>query len=70
MSGDNDAQIRGEKFVNVVSCSIHGTAAIFSTFTGQVLENLKRADIVVVRRSEDIVSPYSFSLRKRRSEAS
>lgn len=54
MSGVNDAQIRGEKFVNVVSCNTHGTAAILSTFTGQVLQNLKRADIVVVRRSEDI----------------
>ncbi len=54
MSGVNDAQIRGEKFVNIVSCNTHGTAAILSTFTGQVLQNLKRADIVVVRRSEDI----------------
>jgi len=54
MSGVNDAQIRGEKFVNVVSCNTHGTAAILSTFTGKVLQNLKRADIVVVRRSEDI----------------
>lgn len=54
MSGVNDAQILGEKFVNVVSCNTHGTAAILSTFTGKCLENLKQADIVVVRRSEDI----------------
>ena len=56
MSGVNDEQIRGEKFVNVVSCNTHGTAAILSTFTGKFLENLKQADVVVVRRSEDIAN--------------
>lgn len=56
MSGVNDEQIRGEKFVNVVSCNTHGTAAILSTFTGKVLQNLKHADVVVVRRSEDIAN--------------
>ena len=56
MSGVNDEQIRGEKFVNVVSCNTHGTAAILSTFTGKFLENLKNADVVVVRRSEDIAN--------------
>jgi len=56
MSGVNDAQIAGEKFVNVVSCNTHGTAALLSTFTGKTLENLKQADVVVVRRSEDIAN--------------
>lgn len=56
MSGVNDEQIRGEKFVNVVSCNTHGTAAILGTFTGKCLENLKSADVVVVRRSEDIAN--------------
>jgi glyceraldehyde-3-phosphate dehydrogenase (NAD(P)) len=56
MSGINDEQIRGEKFVNVVSCNTHGTAAILSTFTGKFLQNLKCADVVVVRRSEDIAN--------------
>ena len=54
MSGVNDEQIKGEKFVNVVSCNTHGTAAILNTFTGARLENLKQADVVVVRRSEDL----------------
>ncbi|MGJ8655400.1 MAG: hypothetical protein ACSHX6_03035 [Akkermansiaceae bacterium] len=56
MSGVNDAQVVGEKFVNVVSCNTHGTAAILSTFTGKYLENLKQADVVVVRRSEDLAN--------------
>jgi glyceraldehyde-3-phosphate dehydrogenase type II len=56
MSGVNDGQIVGEKFVNVVSCNTHGTAAVLSTFTGKFLENLKRADVVVVRRSEDLAN--------------
>lgn len=54
MSGVNDERVRGEKFVNVVSCNTHGTAAILSTFAGKNLENLKQADVVVVRRSEDL----------------
>lgn len=56
MSGVNDVKVVGEKFVNVVSCNTHGTAAILSTFTGKFLENLKCADVVVVRRSEDIAN--------------
>lgn len=54
MSGVNDDLIRGEKFVHVVSCNTHGTAAILSTLTGKKLENLNWADCVVVRRSEDL----------------
>ena len=42
--------------MNVVSCNTHGTSAILSTFTGKFLENLKCADAVVVRRSEDITN--------------
>lgn len=54
MSGVNDDLIRGEKFVHVVSCNTHGTAAILSTLAGKKLENLDWADCVVVRRSEDL----------------
>lgn len=56
MSGVNDGEVVGERFVNVVSCNTHGTAAILSTFTGKFLENLKGADVVVVRRSEDVAN--------------
>ena len=54
MSGVNDKVISGKSFVNVVSCNTHGSAALLKTFTGQNLENLANADVVVVRRSEDI----------------
>ncbi len=54
MTGVNDAAIRGQKFVNIVSCNTHGTAALLKTFCGNQLENLKQADVVVVRRSEDL----------------
>ncbi len=56
ISGVNDENIIGQKFVNVVSCNTHGTASILKTFTGKFLQNLKRADVVVVRRSEDLSS--------------
>lgn len=54
MSGVNDKTILGEKFVHVVSCNTHGSAALMRAFAGGKLENLSRADMVVVRRSEDI----------------
>lgn len=54
MSGVNNEAIRGEKFVNIVSCNTHGTAALLKTFCGNDLANLDRADVVVVRRSEDL----------------
>lgn len=54
MSGVNDKTIFGEKFVHVVSCNTHGSAALMRTFAGKKLQNLSRADMVVVRRSEDI----------------
>lgn len=54
MSGVNDDTIKGERFVNVVSCNTHGSAALLQTFTGKDLENLAHADFVVVRRSEDL----------------
>jgi glyceraldehyde-3-phosphate dehydrogenase type II len=54
MTGVNDAAIRGQKFVNIVSCNTHGTAALLKTFCGNELENLQHADVVVVRRSEDL----------------
>jgi glyceraldehyde-3-phosphate dehydrogenase (NAD(P)) len=54
MSGINEEKIQGQKFVNVVSCNTHGSAAILSTFCGNRLEHLAEADFVVVRRSEDL----------------
>jgi glyceraldehyde-3-phosphate dehydrogenase type II len=54
MSGVNEAQIKGVKFVNIVSCNTHGSAVLLTTFCGNNLENLESADVVVVRRSEDL----------------
>ncbi|NOQ73433.1 MAG: hypothetical protein GQ574_15615 [Crocinitomix sp.] len=54
MSGVNNAQIKDAKFVNVVSCNTHGSAALLTAFCGNNLENLETADFVVVRRSEDL----------------
>ncbi|MCH2232572.1 MAG: hypothetical protein MK105_19705, partial [Crocinitomicaceae bacterium] len=46
--------IRDQKMVHVVSCNTHGTAALLQLFGGKDLSNIKSADVVVVRRSEDI----------------
>lgn len=54
MSGVNKDLIQGQKFVHVVSCNTHGSAALLKLFCGDRLENLHQADMVVVRRSEDI----------------
>ncbi|MBI3134855.1 MAG: hypothetical protein HYZ14_09310 [Bacteroidetes bacterium] len=54
LSGINNAEITGKKFVHIVSCNTHGTAAILATLAGKRLENLLSADCVVVRRSEDL----------------
>ncbi|UKN00130.1 hypothetical protein K6119_10330 [Paracrocinitomix mangrovi] len=54
MSGLNNELIKNEKFVHVVSCNMHGSAAIMRLFGGDLLQNLESADMVVVRRSEDI----------------
>ena len=54
MSGINNGEIKDEKFVNIVSCNTHGTAALLSLVAGNNLKNLDYADVVVVRRSEDL----------------
>jgi glyceraldehyde-3-phosphate dehydrogenase (NAD(P)) len=54
MTGINDAIIKTEKYAHIVSCNTHSIACLLSTFTGNELHNLKEADFVIVRRSEDI----------------
>lgn len=54
MSGVNNKLIQNEQFVHVVSCNTHGSAALLKLFAGEKLENLHKADMVVVRRSEDL----------------
>ncbi|MBN2893470.1 MAG: hypothetical protein JXL97_16470 [Bacteroidales bacterium] len=54
MSGINDKQIENQKFAHIVSCNTHSLASILTTFCGQNLDNLEKADFVIVRRSEDL----------------
>ena len=54
MTGVNNEVIRGQKYVHIVSCNTHGSAALLRLFSGDKLQNLLKADMVVVRRSEDI----------------
>lgn len=54
MSGVGNDLLLNEKFIHVVSCNTHGTAALLKTCCGDELTNLKQGDFVVVRRSEDI----------------
>lgn len=54
MSGINDAAVAGQRFVQVVSCNSHGTAALLHGLSAGDLASIVRADLVVVRRSEDL----------------
>jgi len=54
MSGIKNDHIKNQKFVQIVSCNTHGAAHILQTLCGSNLSNLKIADFVVVRRSEDL----------------
>lgn len=54
MTGVNNAIIENEKYAHIVSCNTHSIACLLSTFSGNKLENLKEADFVIVRRSEDL----------------
>ncbi len=54
MSGVNDDVIKGEKFVQIVSCNTHSLAVLLSLFSKGNMERIASADFVIVRRSEDI----------------
>jgi len=54
MSGISQKHIFSEKFVQIVSCNTHSLASLLTTFTGNELHNLNKADFVIVRRSEDL----------------
>lgn len=54
MSGINNTALKGVKYSHIVSCNTHSIASLLTTFTGLELDNLKSADFVIVRRSEDI----------------
>jgi glyceraldehyde-3-phosphate dehydrogenase (NAD(P)) len=54
MSGINNEVLKGTKFAHIVSCNTHSIASLLTTFAGIDLENMKWADFVIVRRSEDL----------------
>jgi glyceraldehyde-3-phosphate dehydrogenase (NAD(P)) len=56
VSGVNDAAIAGERLVQIGSCNTHATATLLHALGGPRLENLEEADLVCVRRSEDVGS--------------
>lgn len=54
MSGAFPESIDGARFVHVVSCNTHGLTSVLRWAAGNRLEHLKKADAVIVRRSEDL----------------
>jgi glyceraldehyde-3-phosphate dehydrogenase (NAD(P)) len=56
VAGVNDAVIASERLVQIGSCNTHATATLLRTLGGARLENLEEADLVCVRRSEDLGS--------------
>jgi glyceraldehyde-3-phosphate dehydrogenase/erythrose-4-phosphate dehydrogenase len=56
VSGVNAAAVGGERLVQIASCNTHATATLLRTLGGARLENLEEADLVCVRRSEDLGS--------------
>jgi glyceraldehyde-3-phosphate dehydrogenase type II len=54
MSRINEEAIKHKKFVQIVSCNTHAIASLLNVFAGERLENLCKADFVIVRRSEDL----------------
>ncbi len=54
MSSVNHDQIKGHKYVQVVSCNTHAITSLITTLSGQNLADFGEGDFVIVRRSEDI----------------
>lgn len=54
MIGVNSELAHRQLRTHVVSCNSHGITSVMQAFTGSQLENLTDADVVVVRRSEDV----------------
>jgi hypothetical protein len=44
----------GARLVQIASCNTHATATLLATLAGSRLENLEEADLVCVRRSDDL----------------
>jgi glyceraldehyde-3-phosphate dehydrogenase (NAD(P)) len=54
VGGVNADVVRGEKLVQIASCNTHATATLLRVLGGEGLGRLEEADLVCVRRSEDL----------------
>jgi glyceraldehyde-3-phosphate dehydrogenase (NAD(P)) len=54
VGGVNAEVVRGEKLVQIASCNTHATATLLRVLGGEGLGRLEEADLVCVRRSEDL----------------
>ena len=54
MSSVNHDQIKGHKYVQIVSCNTHAISSLITTLSGENLADFGEGDFVIVRRSEDI----------------
>jgi glyceraldehyde-3-phosphate dehydrogenase/erythrose-4-phosphate dehydrogenase len=54
VAGINPGAAAGARLVQIASCNTHATATLLATLGGPRLENLEDADLVCVRRCEDL----------------
>ncbi len=54
VAGINPGAAAGARLVQIASCNTHATATLLATLGGPRLENLEEADLVCVRRCEDL----------------
>jgi glyceraldehyde-3-phosphate dehydrogenase (NAD(P)) len=54
VGGVNAGVVKSEKLVQIASCNTHATATLLHVLGGAQLERLEEADLVCVRRSEDL----------------
>jgi len=54
VGGINPGAVAGERLVQIASCNTHATATLLATLAGPRLANLEEADLVCVRRCDDL----------------
>lgn len=54
VGGINPTAAAGARLVQIASCNTHATATLLATLGGRRLENLEEADLVCVRRCDDL----------------
>ena len=54
VGGVNAGVVKGERLVQIASCNTHATATLLHVLGGAGLERLEEADLVCVRRCEDL----------------